>query len=76
MSATVSVEVLIANRFDKFYDECVFQGIELSWEFKQMLDQLEGDITDFAKDLSTTEAKNIYDKGYDDGYQAAEEDYC
>ena len=68
MSATYSVETLIAHRFDKFYDECEFQDIELSWKIKDFLDELELDMVEIAKDRSTTEAEDIYETGYNDGH--------
>lgn len=76
MSATVSVEILMSNLFDKFYDECNFKDVELSWKLKGLLDELEFELIEVAKDRSTTEAKDIYNKGYDDGYDDAREDYC
>ena len=71
MSATYSVETLIAHRFDKFYDECEFQDVTLSWKIKDFLDELELDMVELAKDRSTTEAKKLYEEGYELGYENA-----
>ena len=73
MTATVSVEEYIAQRFDQLYQDLKFKDVILEPEFKIMLEDLEMDVIELAQQQYTTEAEERYEEGYEDGRESGVE---
>lgn len=74
MAATVSIEEYITSRFDKFFNECEWQNIELSRDLTELIEELESDVIKLSLSKMTTESEAFYEEAYNDGYEAASEE--
>jgi len=73
MSITTSMEVMIQNRFSKFFEELKFQGIELNRDLIKDIEDLEADCIEFTTSQNSTEAEEWYENGYESGFENGRE---
>ena len=69
MTATISIEEMIAQEFDRFYKEVNLKDIQLSEELKSLLSILEEDSLTASTSQYSTEWEEAYEEGRDSGYE-------
>jgi flagellar biosynthesis/type III secretory pathway protein FliH len=69
-SPTVSMEVLLNQAFDKFYNNIKFYEYPVNMCVKEELDNLEAAVYRLAKETRTTEMEDSYEDGYVAGIEA------
>jgi flagellar biosynthesis/type III secretory pathway protein FliH len=73
-SPTVSMEVLLNQAFDKFYNNIKFYEYPVNMCVKEELDNLEAAVYRLAKETRTTEMEDSYEDGFTAGIEAGGED--
>jgi flagellar biosynthesis/type III secretory pathway protein FliH len=77
MSITTSMEVMIQNHFNKFFEELKFQGIDLNRDLIKDIEDLEYNCIEVTKSQNSTEQEEWHDKGFDTGLDTGKEiGYC
>ena len=72
MSATVSIEEMIRQAFDKFHNEVQFGRVAMSETMLTLINELEKEVIELALQENTTEADEIHSMAFDEGYEAGE----
>jgi len=71
---TVSIATYVQNDFDKFFDECKFQGIEVSGKIKGLLADLENSVMESVEQEHTSEMEQAREESFDEGREVGFEE--